>query len=109
MQRIAPISTPRHLLPAGAATLVAGATLTIVDGANQSDCAKSMTWVGYLGWALVGIGAAASVAGLTSELADGRRRALVPGGVAFLALCICVGLAVVRASLRTLCGIEFDF
>ena len=68
-----------------------------------------MTWVGYIGWGLVGIGAAGSAVGLTSELAAGRRRALVPGGVALLALCVCVGLAVVRASLRSLCGMQFEF
>ena len=43
-----------------ATSLVVGTAGTIIDSSRQNDCADSMTWLGYVGWALVAGGTLAS-------------------------------------------------
>ena len=91
-----------------ATSLVAGAVGTIIDSSGQNDCADSMTWLGYVGWALVAGGTLASFGPTVVEQPAARRSARVPETVAVVALIVCLTLAVLRLALRSLCGIELN-
>jgi hypothetical protein len=90
-----------------AASVVVGTTCTIVDASRQNDCRDSMTWLGYLGWTLVAGGSLASLPAVVRDQPAGRRLALIPAAIALLAFLVCLGLAAIRLSLRSLCGIDF--
>ena len=91
-----------------ATSLVVGTAGTIIDSSRQNDCADSMTWLGYLGWALVAGGTLTSLAPVVLEQPAPRRSALVPETIAVVALSVCVVLALVRLALRSICGLDLN-
>lgn len=95
-------------LLASSTIVVTGSTFAIADMARQNDCGDRATWLGYTGWTLVIVGALATAIALAQRLRARHWLAVVPAGVALLALLAAIAYAVIQTSLNSMCGFEIQ-
>ena len=101
-------ASPNRSVYVATATLTAGSALTIYDAFRNHECGEALGLVGWLGWTLALVGFFGSFVTVTLDLRERRWLAALPGGIALLALLAAIGAAVIRISLRSLCGFEIQ-